>query len=221
MAVIPELIARQLSLSSVGQAEHTIRLLDDGCTVPFISRYRKEATGGLDEVAVERIRDLYAKYTDLEKRKTTVLQTIDEQGKLTAELREAIEGCWDGAVLEDLYLPYKPKRRTRGMMARERGLEPLAATLMRQAEDPERLAGRFVRGEEVPDVAAALAGAADIVAEWVGEQRPESGCGGLSLRAGGSVPSEREGSMRRRKRRSSMRTISIGTSRCDTVPAIG
>ncbi len=169
MAVIPELIARQLSLSSVGQAEHTIRLLDDGCTVPFISRYRKEATGGLDEVAVERIRDLYAKYTDLEKRKTTVLQTIDEQGKLTAELREAIEGCWDGAVLEDLYLPYKPKRRTRGMMARERGLEPLAATLMRQAEDPERLAGRFVRGEEVPDVAAALAGAADIVAEWVGE----------------------------------------------------
>lgn len=169
MSSIPGLIARQLSLSSLSQAENTIRLLDDGCTVPFISRYRKEATGGLDEVAVERIRELYSKYTELEKRKATVLQTIEQQGKLTPELKAAVMDCWDAAVLEDLYLPYKPKRRTRGSMARDKGLDPLAAMIMRQEEDPRALAVRFVKGTEVPDVAAALQGAADIIAEWVGE----------------------------------------------------
>ncbi|WP_298063252.1 Tex family protein [uncultured Rikenella sp.] len=169
MSFIPELIARQLSLSSLSQAENTIRLLDDGCTVPFISRYRKEATGGLDEVAVERIRELYGKYSELEKRKTTVLQTIGQQGKLTPELEASITECWDAAVLEDLYLPYKPKRRTRGSMARDKGLEPLAAMIMRQDAEPNGLAARFVNGTEVPDVAAALQGASDIMAEWVGE----------------------------------------------------
>lgn len=169
MSFIPELIARQLSLSSLSQAENTIRLLDDGCTVPFISRYRKEATGGLDEVAVERIRDLYGKYAEMEKRKTTILQTIGEQGKLTPELEASIADCWDAAVLEDLYLPYKPKRRTRGSIARDKGLEPLAGAIMRQDTEPNVLAGRFVNGNEVPDVDAALAGAADIMAEWAGE----------------------------------------------------
>ena len=176
MSVIPGLIARQLSLSSISQAENTIRLLDAGCTVPFISRYRKEATGGLDEVAVERIRDLYAKYTELDKRKATVLQTIDGQGKLTPELRTAVEGCWDAAVLEDLYLPYKPKRRTRGTIAREKGLEPLAALVMRQDTDPTALAGRFVKADEVPDCEAALAGASDIIAEWVGDSAAARDC---------------------------------------------
>lgn len=171
MSVIPELIARQLSLSSLRQAENTIRLLDEGCTVPFISRYRKEATGGLDEVAVENIRDFYGKYTDLEKRKATVLQTIEEQEKLTPELRSAITECWDAAVLEDLYLPYKPKRRTRGSMAREKGLEPLARMIMGQSipDDLQRTAARFVQGDEVPDTDSALAGASDIIAEWVSE----------------------------------------------------
>lgn len=171
MFSIPELIARQLSLSSLSQAENTIRLLDDGCTVPFISRYRKEATGGLDEVAVERIRELYGKYTELEKRKTTVLQTIDEQGKLTPELKAAIAGCADMAVLEDLYLPYKPKRRTRGTIAREKGLEPLARIIMGQSGDGDlrTMAERFVKGDVVPDADAALAGASDIIAEWVSE----------------------------------------------------
>lgn len=169
MSAIPELIARQLSLSSLRQVESTIRLLDDGCTVPFISRYRKEATGGLDEVAVGNIQELYGKYTELEKRKATILQTIGEQGKLTAELRTAITDCWDAAVLEDLYLPYKPKRRTRGSIAREKGLEPLAAAIMRQDADPEVIARRFVKGDIVPDVATALAGASDIIAEWAGE----------------------------------------------------
>lgn len=171
MFSIPELIARQLSLSSLSQAENTIRLLDDGCTVPFISRYRKEATGGLDEVAVERIRELYGKYTELEKRKTTVFQTIDEQGKLTPELKAAIAGCADMAVLEDLYLPYKPKRRTRGTIAREKGLEPLARMIMGQSGDGDlrTMAERFVKGDGVPDADAALAGASDIIAEWVSE----------------------------------------------------
>lgn len=172
MSAIPELIARQLSLSSLRQVESTIRLLDDGCTVPFISRYRKEATGGLDEVAVGSIHELYGKFTELEKRKATVLQTIEEQGKLTTELRTAITDCWDAAVLEDLYLPYKPKRRTRGSIAREKGLEPLAATIMGQsfAGNLQQAAERFVNtSKEVPDTAAALQGAADIIAEWVSE----------------------------------------------------
>lgn len=171
MFSIPELIARQLSLSSLSQAENTIRLLDDGCTVPFISRYRKEATGGLDEVAVERIRELYGKYTELEKRKTTVLQTIEEQGKLTSKLKAAIADCADIAVLEDLYLPYKPKRRTRGTIAREKGLEPLARMIMGQSVtgDLRTMAERFVKGNIVPDADAALAGTSDIIAEWVGE----------------------------------------------------
>lgn len=169
MVSFAEMIARDLSIAPVRRVENTLHLLDDGCTVPFISRYRKEATGELDEVAVERIREAYERYRELEKRKTTVLQTIEEQGKLTDELRRTIEACWDAATLEDLYLPYKPKRRTRATIAREKGLEPLAALLMRQTEAPERLAGRFVRGEEVPDAASALAGASDIVAEWVSE----------------------------------------------------
>lgn len=190
MSFIPELIARQLSLSSLSQAENTIRLLDDGCTVPFISRYRKEATGGLDEVAVESIRDLYGKYTEMEKRKATILQTIAEQGKLTEELRAAITDCWDTAVLEDLYLPYKPKRRTRGSIARDKGLEPLAAAIMRQDAEPAVLAGRFVNGSEVPDVAVALAGASDIIAEWVGESASARDCVRRSFSSNGIIASK-------------------------------
>lgn len=191
MSVISGLIARQLSLSSLGQVENTIRLLDDGCTVPFISRYRKEATGGLDEVAVERICDLYGKYTELDKRKTTILQTIDEQGKLTPELRKAIEECWEANVLEDLYLPYKPKRRTRGSIARDKGLEPLAAMIMRQDTEPNRLAARFVNGTEVPDEEAALAGASDIVAEWVGESAAARDCVRRTFASKGFISSKK------------------------------
>lgn len=189
MSVIPGLIARQLSLPSLAQAENTIRLLDDGCTVPFISRYRKEATGGLDEVAVERIRDLYSKYTELEKRKATILQSIDEQGKLTPELRRSIDDCWESTVLEDLYLPYKPKRRTRGTIAREKGLEPLAAMIMRQESDPEVLARRFVKGDEVPDTDAAVAGASDIIAEWVNESAAARDCVRRSFAMNGVITS--------------------------------
>lgn len=163
-------IAQQLSLSSLRQVENTIRLLDDGCTVPFISRYRKEATGGLDEVAVGNIRDLHIKYTELEKRKATILQTIEEQGSLTPELQRSIAECYDPVILEDIYLPYKPKRRTRGTMAKEKGLEPLATAILRAGNGAVAgLAQRFVNGDTVPTVEEALAGASDIIAEWVSE----------------------------------------------------
>ncbi len=146
-----------------------VALLEDGATVPFISRYRKEASGGIDEEQIGLIKQQYEKLTELVKRRETILSTIEEQGKLTPELREKIESCYDPVQLEDIYLPYKPKRRTKATVARERGLEPLAALLMRQdGSDPVKLAGRFVKGE-VEDEDMALVGACDIIAEWVSE----------------------------------------------------
>ena len=156
----------QIPLSRVSG---TVRLLDEGATVPFISRYRKEATGGLDEVQIASIRDQLERLRTLEKRKQTILASIEEQGKLSPELRERIETCYESQTLEDLYLPYKPKRRTRATVAREKGLEPLAARLMRQdGADPQQLAAPFVQGE-VADRQEALAGAGDIMAEWISE----------------------------------------------------
>lgn len=161
----------------------TITLLDEGATVPFISRYRKEATGGLDEVEINSVRETLEKVTELEKRKETILRTIEEQGALTDQLRERIVTCWDSAILEDIYLPYKPKRRTRATMAREKGLEPLAAIIMRQdGSDPERTAGKFL-GDKVGTVEEALAGASDIIAEWAAErERVRSGLRSLFAR---------------------------------------
>ena len=154
---------------TVRQAEHTVQLLAEGATVPFISRYRKERTGGLDEVQVSAVKVQFERLSELEKRKETILASIDEQGKLTPELRMKIEQCYEGAPLEDLYLPYRLKRRTRATVAREKGLEPLAAMLMRQdGARPDRLAERFVGGE-VHDLQEALDGACDIIAEWVSE----------------------------------------------------
>ena len=144
---ILSVIAAQCQLP-LARVSGTVRLLDEGATVPFISRYRKEVTGGLDEVQIASIRDQLERFRTLEKRKQTILSSIEEQGKLSPELRERIETCYEGQTLEDLYLPYKPKRRTRAMVAREKGLEPLAACLMRQdGADPRELAERFVRGE--------------------------------------------------------------------------
>lgn len=151
------------------QVENTIRLLDGGATIPFISRYRKEVTGALDEVQIGHIKDRYDKLNEIEKRKQTIRSTIEEQGKLTAELQARIDSCWDATELEDIYLPYKPKRRTRAEVARERGLEPLAKILMVQTENNlDSRARSFVRGE-VADVGEALKGARDIIAEWVSE----------------------------------------------------
>lgn len=154
---------------SLRQVENTINLLVDGATIPFISRYRKEATGGLDEVQIAAISQAYDKLIDLAKRKETILATIDEQGKLTADLKLKIEECMDANVLEDIYLPYKPKRRTRAEVARQRGLEPLATVMMLQREyNIDAVAARYVKGD-VASVDDALAGARDIIAEQINE----------------------------------------------------
>lgn len=165
------LIAKALGIR-VQQVENVIKLLNDGCTIPFISRYRKEMTGNLDEVQVAEISNGLDRLREMDKRKQTILTSIEEQGKLTGELRQRIEGCWDGTELEDIYLPYKPKRKTRAAMARERGLEPLADMLLQQQEQMniELLARKFVDGGKgVVTVDDALQGARDIVAERVSE----------------------------------------------------
>ena len=151
------------------QVAHTITLLEDGATIPFISRYRKEATGGLDEVQIEAIRTQLDKLKETAKRKETIIGTIAEQGKLTPELQQRINATWDATALEDIYLPYKPKRKTRAEMARQKGLEPLATLLMLQREPhPEKAALRYVKGE-VKDAEEALKGACDIIAEHINE----------------------------------------------------
>lgn len=166
--IIISLIASQQGLAVRG-VSGVVGLLDEGATMPFISRYRKEVTGGLDEEKVADIKSAYERLTELIKRKQTVIGSIEEQGKLTPELRKRIEECFDGTQLEDIYLPFKPKRRTKAMVARERGLEPLAVLLMRQdGADPQRVASRYVN-DDVEDEEAALEGACDIIAEWVSE----------------------------------------------------
>ncbi len=151
------------------QISNTLRLLDEGATIPFISRYRKEGTGGLDEVQIEQIKEQHDKLCDIAKRKETILSTITEQGKLTTELEKRINDTWNPTELEDIYLPYKPKRKTRAEAARQKGLEPLATILMLQRENNlDARAASFVKGE-VKDVEDALKGARDIIAEQVNE----------------------------------------------------
>ena len=161
-------ISTSLQLPS-RQVEATLGLLGEGCTIPFIARYRKEHTGGLDEVQIAAINDLNGKLTELRKRKDTILKTINDQGKLTDSLRQRIEASWDATEIEDIYLPFKPKRRTRAQVAREKGLEPLATLIMLQREqDPASAAKRFV-GKDVATTEEALQGAKDIIAEKVSE----------------------------------------------------
>lgn len=147
----------------------TIKLLDEGATIPFISRYRKEATGLLDEVAIYNIRQRMDSLREMIKRKEYIISTLSEKGVLTDELRQRISDCTDASVLEDIYLPYKPKRRTRAAIAREKGLEPLARIIMAQnSTDIRRQAGRFIT-DETPTTDDAVAGASDIIAEWMSE----------------------------------------------------
>lgn len=163
-----KMIAAALALSEKA-VENTLELLEEGCTIPFISRYRKEKTGNMDEVKIEAVAQANEKYKEMAKRKETILKTIGEQGKLSAELQQRIDNCWDATELEDIYLPFKPKRRTRAQVAREQGLEPLAQLLLLQRErNPEQAARKFV-GDKVSDVEAALQGAKDIIAETVSE----------------------------------------------------
>lgn len=161
-------IASSLSLSE-WQVEHCVELIQDGATVPFISRYRKERTGALDEVQVAQIRYMFLGYQELDKRKQTVLNSIEEQGKLTETLRQRIEECCSATALEDIYLPYRPKRKTRASVAKERGLEPLALQMVTfNVNGLVQIAKKYVN-RELPSTEEVLQGACDIVAEWISE----------------------------------------------------
>lgn len=162
------IIAKQLGLREM-QVESTINLLAQGATIPFISRYRKEATGELNEVQVAQVKEQNDKLTELVHRRDYILQTIEEQGKLTDDLKKRITECWDATQLEDMYLPFKPKRKTKAEVARKKGLEPLAITLLTQPyKQPSELAQRYVKGD-VKNADDALQGARDIIAEMVNE----------------------------------------------------
>ena len=166
--IFAKLIAQSLNLS-IEAVGNTLSLLEEGCTIPFISRYRKERTGALDEVQIAAISDENERLKEIQKRKETVIKTITDQEKMTPELQKRIEQCWDSTELEDIYLPFKPRRRTRAQVAREQGLEPLAQILILQRErDPERAAQAFVKGD-VKDAEMAIKGAQDIIAEMVSE----------------------------------------------------
>ena len=162
------IIAKELALQA-NAVSNTLALLDEGCTIPFISRYRKERTGGLNEVQIAAISEQYEKLQDIAKRKDTIVKAINEQQKMTPELDKRIADCWNATELEDLYLPYKPKRRTRAQVAREQGLEPLATLLLMQREPhPERAAEKFVN-DSVKNTDEAIKGAQDIIAEMISE----------------------------------------------------
>lgn len=167
-------IAQQLGIQ-LNQVANTIQLLEEGATVPFISRYRKERTGSLDEVQVENVKIAKENMEELLKRKETILKTIEEQEQLTPELKKRIDECFDSTELEDIYLPYKPKRRTRAMIAREKGLEPLAKIIMKQLErNLDSRAQSFIN-DKVETTDEALAGARDIIAEWINENERARG----------------------------------------------
>lgn len=167
-SVFVKLISTELNLPEHGVA-NTLSMLDEGSTVPFISRYRKERTGELDEVQITAIHDMSGRLKEIAKRKETIINTITEQNKMTDELRIRINNIWNATELEDIYLPYKPKRRTRAQIALEMGLEPLAKIIMSQRErEPEQIAKRFVK-DEVKDITTAIKGAQDIIAEHINE----------------------------------------------------
>lgn len=163
-----ELISAELNIHRRG-VTNTIKLLDEGATIPFISRYRKEMTGNLDETQITAIRNLSVKYVELDKRKETILSTIEEQGKLTDELRKRIISCYNATELEDIYLPYKPKRRTKATIAKEKGLKPLALLIFKQQERNISAKAEAFVNDKVADANEALAGARDIIAEWISE----------------------------------------------------
>ena len=167
--IFAKIIAEALSLRE-GAVANTMTLLDEGATIPFIARYRKERTGGLDEVQIGHISDHYERLRELAKRKETILKTINEQGKFTEELQRRIEATWNATELEDLYMPFKPRRRTRAQVAREQGLEPLAQIILMQREQNiEAAARRFVKGDTITTTQLAISGAQDIIAEMISE----------------------------------------------------
>ena len=168
-SIFTKLIAKALNLG-VEAVGNTLSLLEEGCTIPFISRYRKERTGALDEVQIAAIADENERLKEIAKRKETVIKTITELGKMTPELEKRIADCWDATELEDIYLPFKPRRRTRAQVAREQGLEPLAQLILMQREaNIEQAARRFMTGDGITNVDEAIRGAQDIIAETISE----------------------------------------------------
>ena len=167
-----EKTARELNLSAE-QVSNTVSLIEQGATVPFLARYRKESTGSLDEVQIMRIRDRMEQLLALDKRRESILNSIKEQDKLTSELEKQIMEAESLTELEDIYLPYKPKRKTRATIALAKGLEPLAKMIMaQQSNDVESMASRFINQEKgVGSAEDALAGARDIIAEWISENK--------------------------------------------------
>ena len=163
-----KIISSELNIP-LNQVTNTISLLDEGSTIPFISRYRKEMTGALDEIKISDIKDRYQQLQEINSRRETILNTIEKLGQLTDELAEKIKNSWDANELEDLYLPYKPKRKTRAVMAREKGLEPLAEIIFKQDDKQlEDIVSPYLN-DEVADIDTALQGARDIIAEWISE----------------------------------------------------
>jgi len=186
---ISEIISRKLNIAPRYVA-NTLELLEEGCTIPFISRYRKERTGGLTDVQVAAVSDMLDRLTELVKRKETICKTIIDLGKMTPELQVRIDGCWESSTLEDIYLPYKPKRRTKAQAARENGLEPLASLVMLQREgNPERVAARYLN-DKVKSVEDALQGAKDIIAEIISEDERSRNAVRASFRREGMIRSK-------------------------------
>ena len=163
-----KLISSRIGVAAT-QVAATIALLNENATIPFIARYRKERTGSLDEVQISQIADEYHRFLEIDDRKATILKTVEEQGKLTTELRQRIEQCWDATELEDIYLPYKPHRKTRADVAREHGLEPLAKGIIEQKEPLAKLCSKFLIQNSKLTKDEALQGARDIMAEWISQ----------------------------------------------------
>ena len=163
MTDFSKLISSRIGVAAT-QVAATIALLNENATIPLIARYRKERTGSLDEVQISQIADEYHRYLEIDDRKATILNTIAEQGKLTDELRMRIEQCWDTTELEDIYLPYKPHRKTRADVAREQGYEPLAQAIFAQKREGDEAIKRLGKEREE-----ALQGARDIIAEWINQ----------------------------------------------------
>ena len=172
--MLANIISKELGFAP-DKVNKTIALLDDGATIPFIARYRKEVTGSMDEVAIGNIKELYEKLKAVVQRKETIIVTIEEQGKLTPELKKRIDNCFDAVELEDIYLPYRPKRRTRATIAKERGLEPLADVIWNQQHNDVKGRARSFVCADVPTVEDAIAGACDIIAERVSEDEQARG----------------------------------------------
>lgn len=165
-----EIITDKLAISAK-QIENTARLLEGGATVPFVSRYRKEATGSLDEVQITAIKEQLAKLKEVDKRRESIINSIEKQGKLTDELKAQIENTYALTELEDIYLPYKIKRKTRALLAREKGLEPLAKIIIKQQESNVYERAKSFINEKVPTIEDALQGARDIISEWISENQ--------------------------------------------------